>query len=149
MRFWPRFGRLRDILKILKDFYNPRLKSVWHGFSRWAMSRINARKLFYQSQTPALPSSAHRIHLICCLFYINTGCAAVFMRVCRAAYTILLKYAGIAAVHTLFMITNISVPRAMQFPVTECVWVDHVKLRTSFLARTRFLTRLDSRTVWH
>ncbi len=60
------------------------------------------------------------------------------MWVCRAAYTILLKYAGIAAVHILFMIANISVPRAMQLAVTERVWVDNVKLRTSFLACTRF-----------
>ncbi len=50
-------------------------------------------------------------------------------------YTILLKYAGIAAVHILVMMANIS---AMQLAVTERVWVDHVKLRTSFLARTRF-----------
>ncbi len=48
------------------------------------------------------------------------------MWVCRAAYTILLKYAGIAAVHILFMIANISVPRAMQFAVTG-------RVRTSFL----------------
>ncbi len=40
------------------------------------------------------------------------------MWVCRAAYTILLKYAGIAAIHILFMIANSSVPRAMQFAVT-------------------------------
>ncbi len=33
MRFWPRFARLRQILKILKDSYNPRLKSV--DFDRW------------------------------------------------------------------------------------------------------------------
>ncbi len=33
VRFWPRFGRLRQILKILKDSYNPRLKSV--DFDRW------------------------------------------------------------------------------------------------------------------
>ncbi len=33
VRFWPRFGRLRQILKILKDSYNPRLKSV--VFDRW------------------------------------------------------------------------------------------------------------------
>ncbi len=33
MRFWPRFGRLRQILKILKDSCNPRLKSV--VFDRW------------------------------------------------------------------------------------------------------------------
>ncbi len=66
---------------------------------------------------------AHRIHLICCLFYINTGCAAVFMWVCRVAYTILLKY----AVHILFMTANRSVPRATQLPVTERVWADNVK----------------------
>ncbi len=36
------------------------------------------------------------------------------------------------------MIANISVPRAMQFAVTGRVWVDNVKLRTSFLACTRF-----------
>ncbi len=60
------------------------------------------------------------------------------MRVCRAAYTIILKYAGIAAVHILFMIANISVPRAAQLPVTERIWVDNVKLRTIFLARTVF-----------
>ncbi len=60
------------------------------------------------------------------------------MWVCRAAYTILLKYAGISAVHILVMIANISVQRAMQFAVTGRVWVDNVKLRTSFLARTRF-----------
>ncbi len=28
VRIWPRFGRLRQNLKILKDSYNPRLKSV-------------------------------------------------------------------------------------------------------------------------
>ncbi len=33
VRFWPRFGRLRQILKILKYSYNPRLKSV--DFDRW------------------------------------------------------------------------------------------------------------------
>ncbi len=33
VRFWPRFGRLRQILKILKDSCNPRLKSV--VFDRW------------------------------------------------------------------------------------------------------------------
>ncbi len=33
LRFWPRFGRLRQILKILKKSYNPRLKSVF--FDRW------------------------------------------------------------------------------------------------------------------
>ncbi len=33
MGFWPRFGRLRLILKILKDSCNPRLKSV--VFDRW------------------------------------------------------------------------------------------------------------------
>ncbi len=33
VRFWPQFGRLRLILKILKDSYNPRLKSV--VFDRW------------------------------------------------------------------------------------------------------------------
>ncbi len=49
------------------------------------------------------------------------------MWVCRAAYTILLKYAGIAAVHILFMVANISVPRTMQLTVTERVWVDNVK----------------------
>ncbi len=86
------------------------------------------------------------IHLICCLFYINTGCAAVFMWVCRAAYTILLKYTSIDAVHILFMIANISVTCAAQLPVTERVWGDNVKLQTSFLAHP-FLTRLDCRTV--
>ncbi len=49
--------------------------------------------------------------------------------VCRAAFTILLKYAGIAAIHILFMIANMSVPRAMQFAVTERVWVDNVNSR--------------------
>ncbi len=33
VRFWSRFGHLRQILKILKDSYNPRLKSV--VFDRW------------------------------------------------------------------------------------------------------------------
>ncbi len=42
-----------------------------------------------------------------------------FMWVCSAAYTILLKYAGIAAVHILFMIANISALCAMQLAVTE------------------------------
>ncbi len=28
VRFWPRFGRLRQNWKILKDFYNTRLKSI-------------------------------------------------------------------------------------------------------------------------
>ncbi len=66
------------------------------------------------------------------IWYVaDTGCAAVFMWVCRAAYTILLKYAGIAAIHILFMIANSSVPRAMQFVVTG-------RVRTSFLARTCF-----------
>ncbi len=50
------------------------------------------------------------------------------MWVCRAAYTILLQYAGIATIHILFMVTNISVPRAMQLTVTERVWVDNLIL---------------------
>ncbi len=33
VQFWPQFGRLRQIVKILKDSYNPRLKSV--VFDRW------------------------------------------------------------------------------------------------------------------
>ncbi len=33
VRFWPRFGHLRQIWKILKDSYNPRLKSA--VFDRW------------------------------------------------------------------------------------------------------------------
>ncbi len=61
------------------------------------------------------------------------------MWVCRAAYTILLKYDGIIAVHIFFMIANISIPCATPLPVTERVWVYNVKLRTSFLARTHFL----------
>ncbi len=69
------------------------------------------------------------------------------MWMCRAAYTILLKYAGIAAVHILFMIANISVPHEMQFAVTGRVWVDNVKLRTSFFCAHPFLTHLDCRTV--
>ncbi len=52
-------------------------------------------------------------------------------------YTILLKYAGIASIHIL-LIANISVPHAMQLAATWRVWVDNVKLQTSFLARTRF-----------
>ncbi len=36
------------------------------------------------------------------------------------------------------MIANILSPRVMQLAVTKCVWVDNVKLRTSFLVRTRF-----------
>ncbi len=60
------------------------------------------------------------------------------MWVCSAAYTILLKYTGIAATHILFMIANISAPRAMQLAVTERLKVDNVKLWTSFLAHTRF-----------
>ncbi len=64
------------------------------------------------------------------LFYLNTGCAAVFMWVCRATYTILLKYTGISAVHILFiyLITNILVTRAMQFAVNGRVWVENLKL---------------------
>ncbi len=42
----------------------------------------------------------------------------------------MLYYAGIATVHILFMIANISVPRATQLPVTERVLLDNVKLRT-------------------
>ncbi len=49
------------------------------------------------------------------------------MWVCRATYTILLKYAGIAAVHILFMIANISVPRATQLPVIGHALLDNVK----------------------
>jgi len=90
--------------------------------------------------------SAHGIHLICCLLNINTGCPAVFMWVYRAAYTILLKYAGIAAVHILFMIANRLVLRAMQFAVTERVWVDNVKLFLRAPAHP-FVTHLDCRTV--
>ncbi len=56
-------------------------------------------------------------------------CVCVF----RAAFTILLKYAGIASIHILFMITNMSVLRAMQFAVTERVWVDNVNHRQVFL----------------
>ncbi len=54
-----------------------------------------------------------------------------------AAYTILPKYPAIAAVNILFMIANISVPRATQLAVTGRVLLDNVKLRTRFLARTR------------
>ncbi len=77
---------------------------------------------------------------------INTGGAAAFMWVC-VAYIILPKYAGIAAIHILFMIANISAPHVMQLTVTERVWVDNVKLRTSFLVRTCFYR--DCHTVWH
>ncbi len=38
---------------------------------------------------------------ICAFALINTGCAALFMGVCSAAYTILLKNANIAAIHIL------------------------------------------------
>ncbi len=42
VRFWPRFGRLRQILNILKDSYNPRLKSVVfdHWFDMFTDSRL-------------------------------------------------------------------------------------------------------------
>ncbi len=50
------------------------------------------------------------------------------MWVCSAAYTILLKYVAIAAIHILLMITNISASRVMQLAVTEHLWVDNVKL---------------------
>ncbi len=69
---------------------------------------------------------------------INTGCAAVFMWVCSAACTILLKYTCIATIHILLMIANITAQRATQLPITERVWVNNVELRTSFLARTHF-----------
>ncbi len=51
---------------------------------------------------------------------INTGCAAVFMGVCSAAYTIFLKYASIATVHVSI---HLSAPCAMQLAVTERVWL--------------------------
>ncbi len=170
MRFWPWFGRLRQILKILKDSYDPRLKSVvfYHWFDMFTDSRLMAvdqkRSIsppkFCQCWFGTLSCSdiscdetqtvfvfqdklwaelmldnysishklrrsrpsAHGIHLICCLLNINTGCPTVFMWVYRAAYTILLKYAGIAAVHIRFMIANRLVLRSMQFAVTERVW---------------------------
>ncbi len=69
---------------------------------------------------------------------INTGWRTVLIWVCRAAYTILLKYASIAAIHVLFMIANISASRVMQLAVTDRVWVDNAKLQTCFLARICF-----------
>ncbi len=44
MRFWPRFGCLRPILKILKDSYTPRLKPVVfdHWFDMFTDSRSMA-----------------------------------------------------------------------------------------------------------
>ncbi len=139
MRFWPRFARLRQILKILKDSYNPRLKSV--DFDRWfdmfTDSRLMAvaikfhlrrssgsvRRFGEQScsdypydecQTVSVfqhklwaelmlenYSISHKLRrsrppLTEFIWYVaDTGCAAVFMWVCRAAYTILLKYAGL------------------------------------------------------
>ncbi len=64
------------------------------------------------------------IHLICCLCYINTGCAAVFMWVCSAAYTVLLNYDAIATIHIPLII---KASRVMQLAVTERVRVDNVK----------------------
>ncbi len=63
----------------------------------------------------SINSGAPVIHLICCLFYINTGCAAVFMCVCRTADTFILKFTGISAVHIRLIMANILVPRATQF----------------------------------
>ncbi len=51
VRIWSRFGRLRQILKILKDFYNPRLKSV--DFDRW----------FYMFTDSRLMAVAIKFHL--------------------------------------------------------------------------------------
>ncbi len=51
VRFWPWFGRLRQILKIQKDFYNPRLKSevfdCW--FDMFNDSRLMAKFDFRQN----------------------------------------------------------------------------------------------------
>ncbi len=51
MRFSPRFGRLRQILKILKDSYNPRQKSV--VFDSW----------FYMFKDSRLMAVAIKFHL--------------------------------------------------------------------------------------
>ncbi len=68
------------------------------------------------------------------------------MWVCSAAYTILLKYAGIAAIHILFMIANISALCVMQLAVSEHVWVDNVKLQKSFQAYSCDDERLSGST---
>ncbi len=67
--------------------------------------------------------------------FLNTGCAAVFMWVCRAAYTILFKYAGIAAIHILFMIAKHFDPRVMQFAVTGRGPLDKFSCAHPFLTR--------------
>ncbi len=54
----------------------------------------------------SINSGAPVIHLICCLFYINTGCAAVFMCVCRTADTFILKFTGISAIHIRLIMTK-------------------------------------------
>ncbi len=51
VRFWSQFGHLRQMLKILKDFYNPRLKSV--DFDRW----------FYMFTDSRLMAVAIKFHL--------------------------------------------------------------------------------------
>ncbi len=118
-------------------------QKIWRSLAVWLPLRRMSNCLRFQDKLWAelmlenyyISHKPRRSCPLTELFYLNTGCAAVCVWVCRAAYTILLKYAGIAAVHILVMMANIS---AMQLAVTERVWVDHVKLRTSFLARTRF-----------
>ncbi len=65
------------------------------------------------------------IHLICSLCYINTGCAAVFMWVCSAAYTVLLNYDCYC--HHSYTVNDKGLAVVMQLAVTERVRVDNVK----------------------
>ncbi len=69
------------------------------------------------------------------------------MRVCKAAYTIVLKYAGITAVLTLFMIASILVPRAenqffSRVPIFNSSWL------TLMTTEIPVWHDHDVRTVW-
>ncbi len=112
MRFWPRFGRLRPISKILKDSYNPRLKSVvldrW--FDMFTGSRLMAVTIKFHLRRNS--GSIRRFGAQSCSDETQT--VSVFQDNLCAKW----------------------IPRATQLPVTGRVLVDNVKLRTSFLART-------------
>ncbi len=58
VRFWPWFGRLRQILKIQKDSYNPRLKSeVWIVQRQPINGQIWLPTKFWQSEDLAYSSA--------------------------------------------------------------------------------------------
>ncbi len=130
VRFWSSETNLENP----KGFYNPRLKSL--VFDRWfdmfTDSRLMAVAIKFHLRRNS-GSVLHSRNSSNMLPFLYKHCyVAAFMWVCRSAY------ARITTVHVLFIIANISVTRAMQLAVTGRVWVDNVKLRTSFLARTHF-----------